>query len=82
MTGRQEFGVHMSLHHTTLNDLPFLCEIEQRFAKLGFVHSDDLCAHQQQMNDPDNAYYTVEQGENSPAMSFCAACLPSIILLI
>lgn|SRR5215472_8042498 len=63
MTGRQEFGVHMNLHHTTLNDLPFLCEIEQRFAKLGFVHSDNLCTHQHQMNDPDYAYYTVEQGE-------------------
>ena len=54
----------MNLHHTTLNDLPFLCEIEQRFAKLGFVHSDDICTHQRQMNDPDYAYYTVEQGEN------------------
>lgn len=55
--------VYMNLHHTTLNDLPFLCEIEQRFAKLGFVHSDDVCTHQHQMNDPDYAYYTVEQGE-------------------
>lgn len=53
----------MNLHHTTLNDLPFLCEIEQRFAKLGFVHTDDVCTHQHQVNDPDYAYYTVEQGE-------------------
>lgn len=53
----------MNLHHTTLNDLPYLCEIEQQCAKLGFVHSDDVCTHHDQMNDPDYAYYTVEQGE-------------------
>ena len=57
------WGVDMNLHQTTLNDLPFLCKIEQRFAKLGFVHSDDVCTHQHQMNDPDYAYYTVEEGE-------------------
>jgi diamine N-acetyltransferase len=54
----------MNLRCTTPDDLRFLTEIEQRFGELGFVHSDDVCTHQRQMNDPDYAYYTVEQGEN------------------
>ena len=54
----------MKLRHTTPHDLPFLLEMEKRFARLGFVHSDDIFTHQQQMRDPDYAYYTVQEREN------------------
>ena len=33
--------------------------------RYSFVHSDDIFTHQQQMRDPDYAYYTVQEGDNS-----------------
>ena len=53
----------IELRRASLHELPFLLEAERRFGELGFVHSDDVCTHRQQMKDSDYAYYTVGQGE-------------------
>lgn len=53
----------MRLRDAIPDDLPFLLETERRFAEFGFVHSDDVCTHVEQMDDPDYAYYIVEDRE-------------------
>jgi diamine N-acetyltransferase len=49
------------LRPATLSDLPFLVEVEQRFASQGLLHSEDGDTHQRRMNDADCAYFIAEE---------------------
>jgi len=51
----------MRLRHATLDDLPYLLQLERRFCDLGMVGSDDAETHARQMTDSDCLYYVVEQ---------------------
>ncbi|MEW5977800.1 MAG: GNAT family protein [Acidobacteriota bacterium] len=51
----------MNLRLATLDDLPFLLDLEARFRSLGFVGGDPAEVHQCQMVDSDCRYWVVEQ---------------------
>ncbi|MGA2630832.1 MAG: GNAT family protein [Terriglobia bacterium] len=51
----------MRLRRATLDDLPYLRQLEQRFCSLGFVGGDDAGVHERQMANADCLYYMVEQ---------------------
>ena len=51
----------MTLRRATLDDLPFLLDLEQRFRDLGFVGGDDAHTHARQVADPDCLYWIVEE---------------------
>ena len=56
----------MRLRRATLDDLPYLLELEQRFCSLGLVGGDDAVVHERQMADADCLYDIVEeQGERA-----------------
>ena len=52
----------MNLPPATIDDLPFLLELEARFRSLGFVGGDSGDTHQRQMSDSDCGYWIVDHG--------------------
>ncbi len=56
----------MTLRPATLEDLPFLLELEASFRSQGFVGGDSAETHQRQLSDPDCRYWVVdEEGERA-----------------
>ena len=56
-------GDRVKLRRATLEDLPFLLQLEQEFCDLGFVGSDEPATHERQMADADCFYYIVEEND-------------------
>ena len=50
----------MTLRHASVEDLPFIVALEQRFHKLNLVGADDPATHQRRMDDPDCQYWIVD----------------------
>lgn len=51
----------MQLLRATLEDIPFLLQLEQKFCQLGLVGGDDRGTHERQMTGADCLYYMVEE---------------------
>ena len=63
------------LRNARLEDLAYICELEARFAALGFVGCDDEAIHKQRLENADSAYFVVEHNE-APAgfVILCGLC--------
>ena len=50
----------MNLRRALWEDLPYILQLERQYRELGFLGGDDPAKHEQQLSDPDCAYWIVE----------------------
>ena len=56
----------MILRPASIEDLPFILGLEQKFRELRLLGGNDLATHQRQLSNPDCSYWIVE-AESRPA---------------
>jgi diamine N-acetyltransferase len=55
----------MLLRRAVPEDLPYIVEVEKKYADLGFISTDDLQVHGRRLTDPNCLYWVVESGNQS-----------------